>query len=305
MKKVTEPSKLLLIYGEDAEKELFARTWRHRGKYAEQEMIRVNEGMERITEKIHGFQTVVIGNLPVEQRNLLFKYCYANQVKSYILPKISDVLLMGAVQGFRFDTPFLMFRGYALSMRQRFTKRLFDLILVIPLLVLLSPLMLLIALAVKLEDGGPVVYRQTRLTMDERKFQIYKFQSMVVDAEREGAVLAAREDGRITGVGHFLRRFRLDEILQLFNILRGEMSFVGPRPERPEMAEEYKKTMPEFSFRNHVPAGLTGYAQVYGNYDTMPYDKLKFDLFYIMHYSLWTDIKLILMTIKAIFFRKR
>ena len=168
-------------------------------------------------------------------------------------------------------------------------------------LVVLSPVMLLVAAAIKLEDGGPVFYCQQRLTLGGRVFNIYKFRSMIVDAEKDGIRLASKSDKRITRVGRFIRKTRLDEIPQLINIFKGEMSVVGPRPERPEIADQYTKNMPEFPYRLKVKAGLTGYAQVVGKYNTTPYDKLKLDLMYISEYSILTDIKLILMTIKVIF----
>jgi lipopolysaccharide/colanic/teichoic acid biosynthesis glycosyltransferase len=160
--------------------------------------------------------------------------------------------------------------------------------------------MILIALAIKLYDNGPVFYRQTRLTKDKKAFQIIKFRSMIVGAEDDGeAVLAQENDARITPVGRFIRATRLDELPQLFNIIKGDMSLVGPRPERPEIVSEYTKEMPEFAYRTRVKAGLTGFAQIYGKYNTVPYDKLKLDLFYIENYSLWMDVKLILMTVKT------
>ena len=173
--------------------------------------------------------------------------------------------------------------------------------LAVPAFIITSPVMLITAAAVKLYDGGPVLYKQVRLTRHDRKFEIYKFRSMVVDAESDGVAKLAREnDDRITPVGRIIRATRIDELPQLFNILKGDMSFAGPRPERPEIMEEYCKEIPEFAFRTRVKAGLTGYAQVYGKYNTTPYDKLKLDLFYISNYSMWTDIKLILMTLKIV-----
>ena len=163
------------------------------------------------------------------------------------------------------------------------------------------PVMLFTAAAIKLYDKGPVFYKQIRCTKYEREFEIYKFRSMIVNAEGDGvAKLAKENDERITPVGKFIRATRVDELPQLFNIIKGDMSFVGPRPERPEIMKQYCEEMPEFPFRTRVKAGLTGYAQVYGKYNTTPYDKLKLDLFYIENYSLWTDIKLILMTVKTV-----
>ena len=208
---------------------------------------------------------------------------------------------MGADRIHVFDTPFLLSKGYTLSFDQRLFKRILDLVIAIPMFVIALPFMLITAMAIKLYDGGPVFYKQVRCTKYERKFNIYKFRSMVVDAESDGvAKLAKENDDRITPVGRFIRATRIDELPQLFNIIKGDMSFVGPRPERPEIMKQYCEEMPEFLFRTRVKAGLTGYAQVYGKYNTTPYDKLKLDLFYIENYSLWTDIKLILMTVKTV-----
>jgi lipopolysaccharide/colanic/teichoic acid biosynthesis glycosyltransferase len=147
-----------------------------------------------------------------------------------------------------------------------------------------------------------VFYKQTRCTIHQKEFKIIKFRSMKVDAEKDGvARLASENDDRITPIGHFIRRCRIDELPQLVNILKGEMSFVGPRPERPEIIAQYVKEMPEFVYRMKVKAGLAGYAQVYGKYNTTPYDKLKLDLTYIQNYSVWLDIKLMLLTLKILF----
>jgi lipopolysaccharide/colanic/teichoic acid biosynthesis glycosyltransferase len=168
-----------------------------------------------------------------------------------------------------------------------------------------SPLMLLSVLLILIFDGGPVIFRQKRLTIGGREFYIFKFRSMVRNAESEcGARLCSINDMRVTKIGRVLRVLRFDELPQLFNILRGDMSLVGPRPERPEIAAEYKKYIPEFDFRLKVKAGLTGYAQVFGKYNTTPYDKLKLDLMYISAYSLVEDFKLMMMTAKIIFIRE-
>lgn len=162
--------------------------------------------------------------------------------------------------------------------------------------------MLITAIAVKVYDGGPVLYKQVRCTRGEKEFKILKFRSMRVDAEKDGvARLASKNDSRITPVGKIIRKVRLDELPQLFNILKGDMSFIGPRPERPEIIEQYKEDMPEFAFRMKVKAGLAGYAQVYGKYNTTPYDKLKLDLTYIENYTVWLDVKLMLLTLKILF----
>ena len=169
------------------------------------------------------------------------------------------------------------------------------------LLIITSPFMLLTAICVKAYDRGPVLYKQVRCTQDGKEFKIIKFRSMRVDAERDGvARLASKNDDRITPIGKFIRKVRLDELPQLWNIFVGDMSFIGPRPERPEIIKQYMEEMPEFAYRLKVKAGLAGFAQVYGKYNTTPYDKLKLDLFYIENYSVWLDLKLMLLTLKIL-----
>lgn len=297
--------KILLIYGERPATDLVYKVEERRDKYAIHDAINVNEGIEAIARKVKDFEAVIIGDIPSHQRNDVLKFCYGNGIRAYVIPKISDIIMMGSDRIHIFDTPFLLAKGYSLSFDQRFMKRALDIFLSIPMILLTSPIMLITAAAIKLYDGGSILYRQTRCTQDGRIFSIIKFRSMVEDAEKDGvAKLASSHDVRITPVGKFIRSTRIDELPQLFNILRGNMSFVGPRPERPEIIEDYRKEMPEFEFRMRVKAGLTGFAQIYGKYNTVPYDKLKLDLFYIEHYSLWLDIKLILMTMKIIFKRE-
>lgn len=298
---IFQPWKILLIHGKRPAMGLVHKVETRRDKYAIYDAIDVNDGIDAVVAKMKNFQTVIIGDISAVERNDVLKHCYANGIRAYVVPKISDILLMGTDRVHIFDTPFMLSKGYTLSFDQLLAKRVLDLAVVIPTVIITSPFMFLAAVAIKLYDKGPVLYKQIRLTKDNKKFEIYKFRSMIVNAEGDGvAKLAKENDDRITPVGHFIRATRIDELPQLFNILKGEMSFVGPRPERPEIAKEYCKEIPEFSFRTKVKAGLTGYAQVYGKYNTTPYDKLKLDLFYISNYSLWTDIKLILMTIKIL-----
>ena len=184
-------------------------------------------------------------------------------------------------------------------------KRFLDLLIAIPMFIVASPIMLIVAIAIKSYDGGPALYKQERCTLNGKSFMICKFRSMIVNAEGDGkARLASKNDNRITPVGEFIRKTRLDELPQLINIIKGEMSIVGPRPERPEIIAEYEKTIPEFACRLKVKGGLTGYAQIYGKYNTTPYDKLKMDMMYIQNYSLWLDIQLILMTLKIMFIKE-
>lgn len=295
-----QPWRILLIYGDRPATELVNKLETRRDKYAIYGAIHAHAGLDVIAEKVKDYQAVLIGDIAAETRNEILKYCYGNGIRAYVMPKISDIILMGGDKIHVFDTPFLLSKGYSLSFDQRFWKRCIDLVIAIPIFIVASPFMLLTAIAIKLCDGGPVLYKQIRCTKDNKEFSILKFRSMVVDAEKEGeAVLAKEHDERITPVGKVIRATRLDEFPQLFNVLRGEMSLVGPRPERPEIIAEYEEEMPEFAFRTRVKAGVTGFAQIYGKYNTVPYDKLKLDLFYIENYSLWTDLKLILMTVKT------
>ena len=299
--RIFQPWKILLIYGERPAADLVYKVEARRDKYAIYDAINIDEGIDVIAEKMKDFQAVIIGDISAIKRNDILKYCYAHKIRAYVIPKVSDIILMGADRIHVFDTPFLLSKGYTLSFDQRLAKRILDLGIAVPLALLLSPVMLITALAIKLYDKGPVFYKQVRCTKNNREFAIIKFRSMIVNAESDGvAKLASENDSRITPIGKFIRATRIDELPQLINIIRGDMSFVGPRPERPEIIREYCENMPEFSFRTRVKAGLTGFAQVYGKYNTTPYDKLKLDLFYIENYSFWMDLKLILMTVKTI-----
>ena len=179
-----------------------------------------------------------------------------------------------------------------------------DLVIAVLGLVITSPILLIVAVCIKVCDGGPVFFFQERCTLGGKVFRICKFRSMIVDAEKDGKSRPATDDDdRITPVGKVIRKTRIDELPQLFNVLKGDMSIVGPRPERVEHVEIYTKEIPEFVYRMKVKGGLTGYAQVYGKYNTTAYDKLKMDLMYIENYSFLLDVKLILMTIKVMFMK--
>ncbi len=301
------PRKLLLIYGDRDPEDLVAKFETRKDKYIITDRISVREGEEALKERIRTTydsglcNAVIIGDMTVRERKPLIKFCYSEDIRFYLLPKITDVILMGAEELHVFDSPILLTREYSLTMEQRFTKRLIDILCSLILIILTSPFMLLTALAVKLYDGGPVLYKQVRCTRDRREFKILKFRSMRVDAEKDGvARLASKGDSRITPVGKFIRKCRLDELPQLINILKGDMSFIGPRPERPEIIAQYMEVMPEFEYRMKVKAGLAGFAQVYGKYNTTPYDKLKLDLTYIENYSVLLDLKLMLLTLKVL-----
>lgn len=302
------PRKLLLVHGDRPAADLISKFESRADKYVVTKTIHIKEGFERICTFIEEAyaadecSAVVLGDISGVEREPLLKYCYGKSIRVYLLPKISDVILMGAEELHVFDSPLLLTREYSLSMEQRFFKRAVDIICSLILLILASPFMLITAIAIKLYDRGPVLYKQVRCTMDQREFYIMKFRSMRTDAEKDGvARLAQKNDDRITPIGKFIRKCRIDELPQLVNILRGDMSFIGPRPERPEIIAQYMEVMPEFAFRMKVKAGLAGFAQVYGKYNTTPYDKLKLDLTYIENYSLWLDLKLMMLTIKVIF----
>ncbi len=297
------PRKLIIIYGSRNAETLTNKMSMRADKYMICESINIHENIEKIKKEILKFEGVIICDISGQIRNDIIKYCFDNSIRAYISPKISDIIIRGGEEITLFDTPLLLCRNGGLSLEQRIIKRIFDIVVSIVGVVALSPVMLLIALAIKIDDGGKILYKQKRLTIDAREFYVYKFRSMIADAEKDGVPrLATDKDSRVTRVGKFLRKCRLDELPQLINILKGDMSIVGPRPERPELTEKYEREMPEFKFRLKVKAGLTGYAQVTGVYDTTPYDKLKMDLMYIEKYSFVMDLRIVLMTIKTMIF---
>lgn len=301
MSKLYPPRQMIVVYGEYSPKDLIAKINKREDKYNICASINISAGIERIQEEILNYEAVVICDVPSQIRNVILKYCFRHSIRTYVTPKISDILVRGADPIHLFDTPLLLSRNHGLNIEQMILKRTMDIVFSVIALIILSPFMILSALVIKLYDRGPVFYRQERLTIDGKVFRIFKFRSMCVESEVHGAQLAKKDDDRITPFGKFLRNVHFDEIPQIINILKGDMSFVGPRPERPEIAAEYEETIPEFGFRLKVKAGLTGYAQVYGKYNTTPYDKLKLDMSYIINYSVWLDVKLIVMTFKVIF----
>lgn len=300
--KIFPPYQVLVVYGNESIVDFEEKLKTREDKFQICTMMNVEDGIEKIEAEVAKHTAVMLWDIPNKARNDLFKICYGRGIRVYVMPKISDIILAGSETMHFFDTPLLLTRSNPLSIEQSIAKRILDLMLTILLMVFCIPIMIMTAIAIKLYDGGSVVYKQIRCTMDGKEFYIYKFRSMVEDAEKDGvARLASKADRRITPIGKFIRATRIDELPQLINVLRGDMSFVGPRPERPEIIENYKEELPEFSFRMKVKAGLTGYAQIYGKYNTSPYDKLKLDLYYIEHYSIWLDIKLLFQTAKIVF----
>ena len=296
---------ILLLYEEYDPSVLLRKVNSRKDRYLIKKSMNVEEGWDNITKEMRNYDAVFLCDIHSPLRNRLVKYCYANGIRSYITPKISDIIIRSSENIHMFDTPLLLSRNNGLSFEQKLVKRFMDIIISLVMLVITSPFMLVTAVAIKLYDGGPIFFRQKRCTINGREFYIHKFRSMIVNAEKEGEVIPATDDDeRITPVGKVIRKTRLDELPQFIDILKGDMSVVGPRPERVEHVEMYTRDIPEFSYRLKVKGGLTGYAQIYGKYNTTAYDKLKLDLMYIQNYSLLLDLKLIIMTVKIIFVKE-
>ena len=270
--KAFPPREILIVHGERPIDDIVRKFETRKDKYQIRKCLSISEGMEAVKAEIeNGYGAVVLWDISAADRNALLKYCYSQSVRVYTMPKISDVLIKGADQLHLFDTPIYLTREYSLKVEQRIVKRLIDLVCSILLLVIASPFMLITAAAIKLYDGGPVFYKQIRCTRDRKEFYILKFRSMEENAEKDGvARLASKNDPRVTPIGKFIRATRIDELPQLFNILKGEMSFIGPRPERPNIIDDYMKEMPEFALRMKVKAGLAGYAPVSYTHLTLP-----------------------------------
>ena len=297
--------KMLLIYGERPAFHLMDKINSREDKYILAGAMPITCGIDKIMEQMKDYDAMIIGDIPAHERNQLMKMSFGAGIRTYTVPKISDILLRSSDELNVFDSPLYLSRNDGLQIEQRVTKRLVDIVFSAIGLLISSPLFLIFAAAIKLTDGGPVFYKQERLTIGGKHFWIYKFRTMIQDAEKkDGPRLAGEKDDRILPVGSILRRTRLDELPQLINILKGEMSLVGPRPERPELAEIITQNIPEFAYRLKVKAGLTGYAQIYGKYNTTAYDKLKLDLTYIRNYSLRLDIRLMLMTPKIMLMKE-
>jgi exopolysaccharide biosynthesis polyprenyl glycosylphosphotransferase len=300
------PKRLVLLYGNDYPAAVIEKFNAMTEEFRIAEVVEVLPENNAFIRMISGADGVVIYDLAEEKASAALKYCVEHGIRYYLLPSLSDILLKTSEIIYLVDVPLFMAKNDGLSFGERLFKRFFDILCSLILIALFSPLMLIVAACIKLYDGGPAIYRQERCTQHGRRFNILKFRSMKADAEKDGvARLAEEDDPRITPVGCFIRKYRIDELPQFFNILKGDMSFVGPRPERPEIIERYKKTIPEFDCRLSVKCGLTGYAQVIGRYNTTPEDKLKLDLMYIQSYSLLQDFKILLMTIKVVLSKER
>ena len=300
-RKVFPPLQVLEIHGEK-EHGLSVKVNGIHYKYHISEMVLYTAPEEELREKIQNCDAVLIGDVPAHEKNRIMKYCFDIDKRVYVVPSIGDIITKSSEELNLFDTPLFLCRNMGIRTSERVIKRFFDLFLSLIALIVTSPILLITAIAIKAEDGGPVFFKQERCTIGGKKFMILKFRSMIVDAEKDGRPHPAGEkDDRITKVGHVIRATRIDELPQLINIIKGEMSIVGPRPERVEHVEKYTKDIPEFVFRYKVKGGLTGYAQVYGKYNTTALDKLKLDLIYIMNYSILLDVQIIFETVKILF----
>ena len=299
--KLYPPRAILMIYGEREAVNLLRKMKIREDKYDVRESVSCNVDWDILTAKIDQYGAVLMADISSDIRNKILKYCFNNHIRCYAVPKISDIMIMSAEKIQISDTALLLFRNQGLSAGQRCIKRIFDIVVGVIAVIIASPVMLVIGIAIKVYDGGPVFFIQDRLTRNGEVFRIYKFRSMRVQGADEKKSITKKNDDRITPVGHVIRKLHLDELPQVFNIIKGDMSFVGPRPEWTATTDLYSQHLPEFLFRLKVKAGLTGYAQVYGKYNTTPYDKLMLDLPYIEKYSFWLDIKLMLLTVKTLF----
>ena len=298
---ITPPSECLLVLGSPVEEALLRRRMNvYRLQWHVADAALYND--PSLPEKLAGVETVVLGSVPGACRNNLLRDCYAAQKNVLCYAALEDIMVSNGKQLILDDAPFLEITASHMTLYQRVVKRLGDLLVSGLGLLVLSPLLGIIALCIHLEDGGPVIFRQQRVTLRGRIFTIYKFRTMRVDACAQAhQVSATQGDPRITRVGQVLRRCRLDELPQLVNIFRGDMTLVGPRPEMVENVEKYKAQYPDFVYREKMKAGLTGYAQIEGKYNTTPEDKLMLDLMYIESFSIWLDVKLLFRTLTVFF----
>ncbi|MBP3706587.1 MAG: exopolysaccharide biosynthesis polyprenyl glycosylphosphotransferase, partial [Clostridia bacterium] len=260
--------------------------------------------MEKIKAQIDKHEAVVICDIDKNKQKEILAYCYTNQKRVYVLPDITDIAINNAYEIQIGDTPVLVSRNRGLTAEQQLIKRICDIVISAVGLIIAGPIMIICAIAIKFDDGGPVFFKQNRITKNGKIFNVIKFRSMIVDADKDGAKKAVNDDERITRVGKVIRACRMDELPQLINVLKGDMSMVGPRPERIENVYEYTNAHPEFELRHRVKGGITGYAQIYGKYNTSPEDKLNMDLIYIETYSLLKDLKLLILTFKVLFMKE-
>lgn len=295
------PIRLLQVNG-DYDNHLRLKISNRSDKYEVCEEISIHEGLDVVYSKIEQYDAVLLNDIPNKYRKEILKHCFESDIPVYYTPKIQDIMVRGSDEINLFDSPLFLARNIGMTTAQAFAKRIIDIIGSTLGLIILSPIFLIVSILIKIEDGGKVFFMQDRCTYDGKVFRIHKFRSMKEDAEKDGKPHpATSDDDRITKVGKIIRATRIDELPQLVDIWIGNMSIVGPRPERVEHVAKYTEDIPEFGYRLKVKGGLTGYAQVYGRYNTTSYDKLKMDLIYVVNYSLLMDFQIILETVKIIF----
>ena len=297
------PLKTVIIQGELTGYDLLIRKYDLHKKFEVIRTAYIDDYIEEGVGLLDDAEAVFLVGLHSHERNQLIKYCVSENIRVFIKPRLGDIIMDATEEMHIMHLPIKHLRRYNPKPEYRMIKRLFDIVSASLLFLLTSPIFLVTAIAIKAYDGGPVFYKQIRLTKDAREFEVLKFRSMRADAEKDGVarLSTGENDSRITPVGRIIRKIRVDELPQLLNIIKGDMSVVGPRPERPEIARKYEEELPEFKLRLQAKAGLTGYAQVYGKYNTTPYDKLCMDLMYIAHASVALDLKLIFATVKILF----
>lgn len=273
---------------------IISKIGRYKKQYNITETVFIND--PDILKKIDKADSIFFYNLSVPERNAFVEYCYHCKKDIYYSVELSDIVSLGSHRVYFDDKSMVYAPVKGLTFEQRVIKRIMDLVIAGFGLIITSPIFLITALCIKLEDGGPVFYKQERATYAGKIFNVIKFRSMKVE---DGSIhkSVTKNDDRITRTGRIIRKFRIDELPQLINVIKSDMSIVGPRPEMVENVEKYTKELPEFAYRQRAKAGLTGMAQIYGKYNTSPKDKLIFDLIYINEYSVWLDIKLIFRTL--------
>lgn len=300
LKKISPPQKVLLITSQNSVDEIVTKFSKRSDLYIINDRVVFDyNDLDSIYDKCNHYDNILIGDITSEARNDIIKHCFNNSRNIYVIPKISDILLKYSEDILVFDTPLYLSTNFGLSFEVRFFKRLIDIVISSFVLMVFLPFWLLVALMIKIEDGGPVFFFQERVTIDNKLFNIIKFRSMKVSNNND-VMPTLEDDDRVTRVGKFIRKYHIDEIPQLINILLGDMSLVGPRPERKEHVDLYTKEISEFQYRSKVKSGLTGLAQIYGKYNTSAIDKLKLDLIYIKKCGFIFDLELILRTLKVL-----
>ena len=295
--------KATIVYGDQNKAAEHRRTIeKHRSKFEVIHSVYQGEPEKTLQKLIMKSDTVFFTDCDEIIREKLLEFCFLHNKRTYILPTFTGVMLNAAAISWISDTPMFLPRSPEQDLGTRFVKRCIDILVSLFAIAALSWLMAVTWAAIVLYDRRNAIYKQVRVTKGGKHFTLYKFRSMRPDAEDDGVPrLTSRGDKRITPVGRVIRSTRLDELPQLFNVLSGAMSLVGPRPERPEIAKQYEAIYPNFPMRTKVKAGITGYAQIHGRYNTAPDEKLFLDLMYIESFSIWQDVKLMLQTLTVLF----